>query len=125
MPTVLSLYRACDPDVMFFIAGDRKTDDLAVTNFLIDIPNHAYYGIDTQHKLGYKCSRLLGENTITRRNIMLLEALKWGADVIVTVDDDNIPLDKTYFSNFETVSWASQAIKKINITQEVPSPRRN
>ena len=103
VPTVLSLYRACDPDVMFFIAGDRKTDDIAVTNFLMDIPNHAYYGIDVQHKLGYKCSPLLGENTITRRNIMLLEALKWGADVIVSVDDDNVPLEDAYFNY---IRWA-------------------
>jgi len=99
VPTVLELYRACDPDVMFFIAGDRKTDDMAVVNFLDAIPNHAYYGIDLQHKLGYKCSQLLGENTITRRNIMLLEALKWGADVIVSIDDDNIPLDEDYFAD--------------------------
>ena len=100
-PKVLSLYRAHDADVMFFIMGDRKTDDIAVTNFLLDVPNHAYYGIDAQHKLGYKCSRLIPENCIQRRNIAYLEALKWGADIIVSLDDDNIPIDASYFATFD------------------------
>ena len=49
VPRVLALYRAYGPDVHFFVVGDRKSDDLAITNFLIDIPNHSYYGIDLQH----------------------------------------------------------------------------
>ena len=101
VPRLLKLYRAHDPDVMFFIMGDRKTDDIAVTNFLIDVSNHAYYGIDLQHKLGYKCSPLIGENCIQRRNIAYLEALKWGADLIVAWDDDNICLDGGYFATFD------------------------
>ncbi len=101
VPTVLGHYRRLGPHVMFFIAGDRKTPDTEVTRFLHDIPNHAYYGIDWQHKLGYKCSRLLGENNDSRRNIALLEAVKWGADIIVSVDDDMIPLTDDFFSRIE------------------------
>lgn len=85
IPHVLKLYRACDPDVKIFIALDDKTpiDDLAaleITNF------HAMRGED------WKCSPLIGWNSIQRRNIAFLEALKWGAEVIVSIDDDNIPL---------------------------------
>lgn len=98
VPRVLSLYRAYGPDVHFFVIGDRKSDDLAITNFLIDIPNHSYYGIDLQHSLYPKLSHLIGENCIQRRNIGTLEALKWGADVIVFIDDDNIPLNNEYFN---------------------------
>ena len=101
VPEVLRLYRACDPDVMFFIMGDRRTPDEKVVDFLHDIPNHAYYGIDTQHKLGYASSRLIGENTIGRRSIAILEALRWGAELIVTIDDDNIPLSTDYFAQFK------------------------
>jgi len=36
---------------------------------------------------------LLGWNTIQRRNIGFLEAVKSGAEIIATVDDDNIPLE--------------------------------
>lgn len=99
VPRVLALYRAYGPDVRFFIVGDRKSDDAAITDFLIDIPDHAYYGIDAQHNLGYECSPLLGENCIQRRNIAALEAVRWGTDVIVTIDDDNIPLANTYFDD--------------------------
>lgn len=98
VPRVLALYRAYGPNVHFFIAGDRKSDDAAITNFLIDIPNHSYYGIDWQHKLYPRLSQLIGENCIQRRNIATLEAVKWGADVIVMIDDDNIPLRWDYFS---------------------------
>jgi len=105
VPTVLALYAKYGPDVMMFIAGDRKTDDIAVTNFLLDAcPNCAYYGIDTQHSMYPKLSALIGENCIQRRNIATLEALKWGADAIVSIDDDNIPLAKDYFRNFEVVN---------------------
>lgn len=38
-------------------------------------------------------SPLLGWRCIQRRNIGFLEALKRGADLIATIDDDNIPLD--------------------------------
>ena len=36
---------------------------------------------------------LTGWNTDRRRNFALLEALKWGADLIVSVDDDMIPMN--------------------------------
>lgn len=104
VPRVLALYAKHAPDVMFFVVGDRKTDDMAVVNFLTDnVSNHAYYGIDTQHKLGYKCSRLIGENCIQRRNIGFLEALRWGAEWIVSLDDDNISLSDDYFGDFRRV----------------------
>ena len=100
VPTVLALYAKHGPDVMFFVIGDRRTPDLEVGEFeRRHVPNHAYYGIDHQHKLGYKCSRLIGENSIQRRNIGFLEALKWGADIVVSIDDDNIPVSEYYFSH--------------------------
>lgn len=101
VPTVLALYRACDPDVHFFITGDRKTPDIDVINFLDDVPNHSYYGADWQSKIGYACSDLIGFNTIGRRNIALLEAVKSKAEIIVTTDDDNIPISRTYFADIE------------------------
>jgi hypothetical protein len=102
IPKVLSLYRMHSPNddgrgVRFFVAGDLKT------------PKEAY---DFCYALGgitcipaaensqFKCEKLLGWNTITRRNIALLEALRWGAELIISVDDDNFPLSTTYFQDF-------------------------
>jgi Reversibly glycosylated polypeptide len=99
IPTVLSLYRAHDPDVRFFVAVDKKTPPEA-WSFLEQFENlELVYGGAGQ----YACSDLIGWNQIARRNIALLEALEWGADVIVSIDDDNIPLDPDYFCCFRNI----------------------
>lgn len=98
IPKVLALYRKFDPDVKFYIAGDQKTDHLSVQGLCETLGNAFYLNPEQQNV--WETSKYLGWNTITRRNIALLEALRWGADIIVTIDDDNIPLDETYFSTF-------------------------
>lgn len=118
VPTVLSLYRKLDPDVQFFVAADLKTP-LAAYEFCATIPNCEIYSPDRQKELGYECSPLIGWNTISRRNIALLEALKWGADVIVTIDDDNIPMSRQNrdADNYFNVSdWIEQPFGGIQAT---------
>lgn len=88
IPYVLDLYRNVGPDVRFFIALDNKTPSDAY----LDLPD--FFATRGEH---WKCSELIGWNSIQRRNIAFLEALKWGADVIVSVDDDNIPTTWDYF----------------------------
>lgn len=95
-PHVLKLYRQHGPDVKFFIALDKKL-----------APDIGSYGYDELiswltplwQSDNWSCSELIGWNCIQRRNLALLEAVKWGADVIVSIDDDNIPLDSDYFLN--------------------------
>jgi hypothetical protein len=97
IPSVLALYRRFDPSasVRFFVAIDSKTPH-AVYDFCNNLGNvQVIAGTD------YKCDQIIGWNSIQRRNLALLEALKWGADIIVSVDDDNIPLDPNYFVAFE------------------------
>lgn len=98
VPTVLGLYRKLGPDVFFFVAADEKTPREAY-EFCAGIPGCEIYSPGRQRELGYEVSSFLGWSTITRRNIALLEALKWGADVIVSIDDDNIPVER-YFERF-------------------------
>lgn len=98
VPTVLQLYRQHDPDVAFFVAIDRKTSEEAVNFCACDIPDCRV--IYTGNAEKYKCAPLIGLDSIQRRNLALLEAVKWGADIIVSVDDDNIPLGPSYFSWF-------------------------
>jgi hypothetical protein len=97
VPRVLALYRKLDPDVMFFVAGDVKTP-LQAYEFCADIPNCEIYTPDRQRELGYECSELLGWNTDSRRNISVLEAMKWGAEIIVSVDDDMLPYSTDFFN---------------------------
>jgi hypothetical protein len=99
VPHVLALYRRFDPSVRFFVACDEKTPKAAY-DFCASIPDCEAYSPDRQKELGWECSPLIGWNTIARRNIALLEALKWGAELIVSVDDDNIPMGAAYFMNY-------------------------
>lgn len=87
IPTVLSLYRKLGSEPEFFIAGDHKTP-VAAYEFCKTIPNCHFYSPQEQMDLGYRHSELIGWNTDSRRNIALLEAVKWGAEIIVSVDDD-------------------------------------
>ena len=106
VPEVLKLYRACDPDVEFFITGDDNTP-VAAQQFCAQVPNtHFYLFGDQEQQSKWKCSPLIGWRTVGRRNIATLQALEWGADVIVTIDDDNIPLSTDYFDRFEMVLGA-------------------
>jgi len=103
VPRVLERYRALDRDVVFFVAGDRETPHAEARAFIDSLGNAAYYSDADQEKLGYKCSEIIGWNKIMRRNIALLEAIRWGAEIVVSVDDDNIPLDNNYFNDFRSV----------------------
>jgi len=99
IPRVLELYRKLGPNVRFFVAGDKKTPREAY-EFVLSLGKNSTVCLpESGHK--WKCSELLGWNNDSRRNIALLEAVKWGADIIVSCDDDMIPLSPDLFSTFE------------------------
>lgn len=99
VPHVLRLYRALDAHVRFFVAGDWKTPLEA--NILMGEIGNAWM-IFPEMQWSWACSDPIGWNCIQRRNIATLEALKWGADLIINIDDDNIPLDSYYFHAFKS-----------------------
>ncbi len=103
IPSVLALYRRFDPgaSVRFFCAIDRKTPRAAIS-FLDNLGN-----VEVIHYTSHKCDPIIGDNSIQRRNLALLEALRWGADIIVSVDDDNIPIDPNYFNQFQALLSAT------------------
>jgi len=120
VPRVLSLYRAHDASVPFFVAADEKTPDEAYA-FCADLGDCEIYTPERQKELGYECSSLIGWNTIGRRNIALLEAVRSGAEMIITTDDDNIPMDMDYFFKFETTfGWDLAPFRGL----EASSPQR-
>lgn len=119
IPHALKLLRKCSPDVKFFVAGDRKTPHDEVFNLLQEHCNPAAY-IDTmtapylvdknEDAVSYKCSELIGWNTLARRNIAFLEALKWGADVIYSWDDDNLTIDGRHFEALQVLDQTFDGI---------------
>ena len=78
------------------VVGDKKTPHEAYAK----LPEHVIYmHPDQQDALYPELSAVLGWNTIERRNIGFIEAWKRGADVMATVDDDNVPYDHVWGSN--------------------------
>ena len=87
--------RVLSADWRFFVALDLKSEIGMEYQAGIE-----YLGVEQQKSLGYPCSELVGWNCVQRRNIALLEALKWGAELIISIDDDNIPVNRSYFQDF-------------------------
>src|SRR5580692_8759765 len=85
VPRVLQLYRAHDPDVMFFVAGDLKTPPEA-KEFCASLSNCVY--LDSYH-FGWKHSPIGGFNNDSRRNIAFLAAIGGGAEANISGDYDN------------------------------------
>src|SRR6266550_1142185 len=79
-------------DVNFIVIGDNKTPKEART-FCETIPNCAYQGIFEQAVYMQKfpeLARHIPYDSFERRDIGLLMAYEQGADVIITIDDDNL-----------------------------------
>ena len=74
-------------DWKLIVAGDLKTPK----NY--KLKNGIYLNPDDQKKISKKLSNLIGWNCIQRRNFAIIYAYKMGADIIATIDDDNIPKD--------------------------------
>ena len=80
-------------DWHLYIVGDRKTPHEEYEKFCKNHDNVSYLSPDYQEEHFKEISDLIGWKSIQRRNIGFLQALKDGADIIASVDDDNIPLD--------------------------------
>lgn len=70
------------------VVGDEKTPD----DYKLERGH--YMTLEEQDTKYPKLSELLGRNSVDRRNIGFVEAYNIGADVIASIDDDNIPMDE-------------------------------
>jgi hypothetical protein len=85
-PTKATLKFSEMEDWTLIVVGDTKTphDDYKKINCI-------YLHPEEQEKKYKKISDILGWKTIQRRNIGFIEAYNLDADIVATVDDDNIP----------------------------------
>lgn len=81
-------------DWHLFIVGDQKTPHKDYQDIASVMDCVTYLGPIEQMSMSQELSDLIGWNCIQRRNFGLIAAYKWGADIIATVDDDNIPYEK-------------------------------
>jgi hypothetical protein len=87
-PTPATLKYAEMEDWTFIVVGDLKTPHDSYKNL-----NLIYLSPDVQQSLYPKVSELIGWNCIMRRNLGFLHAYKLGADIVASIDDDNIPYE--------------------------------
>ena len=80
-------------DFTFVIVGDTKTPHESYQKLVENYLNVVYLTPVKQEHLYPELSEIIGWKTIQRRNIGLVYAYQSGAEIIATVDDDNIPYE--------------------------------
>lgn len=89
-----------NPPTDALIKYSKKEDWTLVVIGDLKTPHESYEGIDCiylspeeQERKYKELSDVIGWRTIQRRNIGFVEAHRLGADIVATVDDDNIPYE--------------------------------
>lgn len=80
-------------DFTFLIIGDLKTPHEEYFKLCDKHKNVVYLTPEQQSNLYPELSDIIGWKTIQRRNIGFVYAYQNNADIVATVDDDNIPYD--------------------------------
>lgn len=90
-PTEAIIKFAQKKDWIFIIIGDKKTPHELYKKLERKYSNVIYMSCEMQEKKYKRLSKIIGWNSIQRRNIGFVESYNMGAEIIATVDDDNIP----------------------------------
>jgi hypothetical protein len=93
VPVAMRVLAAFDPNVRFFVSGDRKSPHGEIIQLCGQVGNAEYLYDGVPHPYA-------PHDSTCRRNLALLAALKWGADVIVLWDDDNLGISNGHFHSF-------------------------
>jgi len=91
---------------VIIVAGDKKSPHDEINDLLIDIASK--YGVGTKYldpsrQEHWNVSDIIGWNCIQRRNIALLEAMTLKPRYILTIDDDNAPMQKDQVERLKMV----------------------
>ena len=87
-PTLATIKYSRKEDWTLIVVGDTKTPHYDYENL-----DCIYLSPEYQEKTYPELSETIGWKSIQRRNIGFVEAYNRGADIVATVDDDNIPYD--------------------------------
>jgi len=77
----------------FVIIGDLKTPHDKYNKLVSKHNNVLYLSPEDQDKIYPELSEKIGWKTIQRRNIGFVYAYQQGAEIVATIDDDNIPYE--------------------------------
>lgn len=109
-PTEATIKFSQKEDWQLVVVGDLKTPHEEYNAI-----NCIYLSPEMQEKMYPEISKTIGWNTIQRRNIGFLFAYDNGAEIIASVDDDNIPYD----------SWGKNLLVGQTIECDLYEPKNN
>jgi len=92
-PTKATMLFCKKSDWQFVVVGDLKTPHEAYKQLEKKYSNVHYLSPEMQEMRYKKLSDSIGWKTIQRRNIGFVYAYDEGAEIVATIDDDNIPYD--------------------------------
>lgn len=93
-PTEATMKFLQKKDWKMIIVGDLKTPDELYYELAKEYSQLHYMNVDQQISMYKELSDAIGWNKIMRRNLGFCYAYKMGADIIASVDDDNIPYEE-------------------------------
>lgn len=96
---VLRAYRDDDADVHIIVAGDLRSPHDDLTALCQELGNARYLSPDEQDAAYPTLSDFIGWRCVQRRNLAILEAIREGADIIYTMDDDIGPQQEGFFGD--------------------------
>lgn len=103
-------YAPEDVEIDVVVAGDKRTP-LACQDFVEGELGGTYLGTAGENVERWKSHEMIGFNSIQRRNLALLHALANGAEFIITIDDDNVPVSpETYIRDMIDLTWNAEQI---------------
>lgn len=106
-----------DTDV-FIVAGDMKTPHDDVRKLLETLPGDNRY-LHPDNQTYWASSMAIGWNSIQRRNIALLEAIKLNpTNWIITVDDDNWPMEPNQAQHIDRYLCGNSANNYLTVFSE-------
>lgn len=105
-------------DWTLIVVGDKKTPH----EYYRNNPDIIYLDPEYQETNYKELSDLIGWNCTSRRNIGYIEAIKRGADIIATIDDDNIPNDNWGENLFLRNNMETDCFSSLDTTLSVFDP---
>lgn len=109
-PTEATIKYSQKKDWTLIVVGDTKTPHEQYKEL-----DCVYLSPDDQEKISKDLSDTIGWKSIQRRNVGFVYAYNQGADIVATVDDDNIPYD----------SWGENVLVGQTIECDLYEPESN
>jgi hypothetical protein len=122
-----------DNEPAFIFIGDLRSPHREINEYIQRIASRLtieYWDVESQKKWIYetfgskaeKVEKVIPYNSIRRRNLGYLRALQLGADIIITIDDDNFLGNTNWLSEHLSVLYTTEVLPTVSSKNGVVNP---